>query len=110
MPAPLAAPERFAGRTLELAGDQPTPVEAASAISEATGIPVRYEQITDDEATALGPMFAETLRRWRTGERWHADIEALRIIHPGLRTFADWLAESGTHALRAHLAGSTGHA
>ncbi|MEV4135198.1 NmrA family NAD(P)-binding protein [Dactylosporangium sp. NPDC049742] len=100
----FADPARFAGRTLELAGDDPTPVEAAAAISAATGVPVRYEQLTDDEAATLGPMIVETLRRWRTGERWHADIEALRVIHPGLRTFADWLAESGAAALRAHLA------
>ncbi|MFI5897066.1 NmrA family NAD(P)-binding protein [Actinoplanes sp. NPDC051513] len=99
----LAAPERFAGRTLELAGDQPTPVEAAAAISEATGIPVRYEQITDDEAEALGPVIAQARKRWQAGHRWHADIEALRVIHPGLRTFTDWLNESGAAAIRAHL-------
>ncbi|GAA2375386.1 NmrA family NAD(P)-binding protein [Dactylosporangium salmoneum] len=96
-------PARFAGRTLELAGDEPTPTEAAAAISEATGVLVRYEQLTDDEAAALGPMFTETLQRWRTGGSWHADIEALRVIHPGLRTFADWLAESGGAAIRARL-------
>jgi uncharacterized protein YbjT (DUF2867 family) len=99
----LAAPERFAGRTLELAGDQPTPVEAAAAISEATGIAVRYEQITTAEAEALGPVIAETRKRWQAGYRWHADLEALRVIHPGLRTFADWLAEGGAAALRAQL-------
>jgi hypothetical protein len=37
----------------------------------------------------------------RTGHRWHADIEALRVIHPGLRTLADWLHESGAAAIRA---------
>jgi uncharacterized protein YbjT (DUF2867 family) len=99
----LAAPERFAGRTLELAGDQPTPVGAAAAISEATGIPVRYEQITDDEADGLGPVIAQTRKRWQAGHRWHADIEALRVIHPRLRTFTDWLNESGAAAIRAHL-------
>jgi hypothetical protein len=35
------------------------------------------------------------------GDRWHADIEALRVIHPGLRTLADWLTESGAAAIRA---------
>lgn len=96
-------PARFAGRTLELAGDQPTPVAAAAAISEATGIPVRYEQLTDDEAAALGSEIAAARTNWRDGHRWHADIEALRVIHPGLRTFADWLAESGAAVLREHL-------
>ncbi|WP_433041052.1 hypothetical protein [Dactylosporangium sp. CS-033363] len=83
------------------AGDEPTPVEAVAAISAATGVAVRYEQIGDEEAAALGPMFIETVRRWRRGGRWHADIEALRVIHPGLRTFGDWLDESGAAALRA---------
>lgn len=98
----FAQPDRFAGRTLELAGDQPTPVQAAAAITGATGIPVRYQQLTDDELAAIRPEIAETGRRWRNGHRWHADIEALRVIHPGMRTLADWLAESGAAALMAH--------
>jgi uncharacterized protein YbjT (DUF2867 family) len=96
-----ADPARFAGRTLELAGDEPTPVEAAAAISEASGIPVRYEQLTDAEAAAISPDIAEIRKRWQAGDRWHADIEALRVIHPGLRTLADWLAECGAAAIRA---------
>ncbi|GIH20033.1 NmrA/HSCARG family protein [Rugosimonospora africana] len=99
----FADPPRFAGRTLELAGDQPTPVEAAAAISEATGVPIRYEQLTDDEAAAIGPEVADTRKRWQAGHRWHADIEALRVIHPGLRTLNDWLTESGAAAIRGHL-------
>lgn len=99
----FADPARFAGRTLELAGDDPTPVAAAAAISEATGIPVEYHELTDDEAEALGPEIAEVRKRWHAGHRWHADIEALRVIHPGLRTLSDWLTESGTKAIRAHL-------
>ncbi|ALG15008.1 NmrA family transcriptional regulator [Kibdelosporangium phytohabitans] len=99
----FAQPARFAGRTLELAGDQPTPVEAAAAISEATGIPVRYEQLTDAEAAVLGPEVARTKASWAAGARWHADIETLRVIHPGLRTFASWLAESGAAVIRSAL-------
>ncbi|MEV5751795.1 NmrA/HSCARG family protein [Actinoallomurus sp. NPDC052308] len=104
----FADPARFAGRTLELAGDDPTPVEAAAAISEATGIPIRYEQLTDDEIAAFGPWIADTKKRWEAGDRWHADIEALRVIHPGLRTLTGWLAESGAAAIRAHLTRSQG--
>ncbi|MGZ0145706.1 NmrA family NAD(P)-binding protein [Kribbella sp. WER1] len=94
-------PERYAGRTLELAGDELTPVEAVAAIAEAAGVALRYEQLTHDDAAALNVEIAETRRRWIDGQRWHADIEALRVIHPGLRTLADWLAESGTTALLA---------
>jgi uncharacterized protein YbjT (DUF2867 family) len=98
----FADPARFAGRTLELAGDEPTPVEAAAAISAATGIPVRYEQLTDSDA-ALSPALTETKKRWQAGHRWHADIETLRVIHPGLRTLTDWLTQSGAAAIRARL-------
>jgi uncharacterized protein YbjT (DUF2867 family) len=102
----FADPARFAGRTLELAGDQPTPVEAAAAITRAAGLPVRYEQISEAEAAATSPLLAESRKRWEEGRRWHADIEALRVIHPGLRTLADWLSESGADAIRAHLTAS----
>ncbi|GAB2827953.1 NmrA/HSCARG family protein [Actinocorallia aurea] len=101
----FARPDRFAGRTLELAGDDPTPVEAVAAISAATGLPLRYEQLDPEDAAALSPEIIETHRRWAAGHRWHADIEALRVIHPGLRTLADWLAEGGAAALRSQLLG-----
>ncbi|MFJ6656437.1 hypothetical protein ACIQNG_08745 [Streptomyces sp. NPDC091377] len=74
-----------------------------AAITEATGVPLRYRQLTDAEAAALGQEVAGTKRRWDAGERWHADIEALRVVHPGLRTFADWLDASGADSLRARL-------
>jgi hypothetical protein len=73
---------------------------------EAAGIAVRYEQITPAEAAALNPEIARVRERWAAGSRWHADIEALRVIHPGLRTLADWLAESGAALLRERLLGT----
>ncbi|MFE6973101.1 NmrA family NAD(P)-binding protein [Streptomyces sp. NPDC057682] len=93
-------PDRFAGRTLELAGDAPTPLDTVAAITAATGIPLRYEQFTRAEAAALAPEIGRVHDAWAAGRRWHADIEALRVIHPGLRTFADWLTESGAALLR----------
>jgi uncharacterized protein YbjT (DUF2867 family) len=96
----FADPARFAGRILELAGDQPTPVEAAATITAATGIDVRYQLLSVDEIAEISPAVAETAKRWQSGDRWHADIEALRVIHPGLRTLSDWLIESGAAAIR----------
>ena len=96
-------PGRFAGRTVELAGDDPTPAQAAATISAAIGTEVRYEQLTAPEAAALGHGIADVRERWAAGDRWHADLEVLRIVHPGLRTLQDWLDESGTALLRAVL-------
>ena len=44
---------------------------------------------------------------WRLtheGDGWHADIPALREIHPALRTFDTWLAETGAAQLKSQLA------
>ncbi|RJQ76315.1 NAD-dependent epimerase/dehydratase family protein [Pseudonocardiaceae bacterium YIM PH 21723] len=93
----FADPERFAGRTLNLAGDSLTPVAAAATVAAATGIPVRYREIADDELPAL---FQRMRTGLRTGRVWSADLDALRVIHPGLRTLSGWLAESGAADLR----------
>lgn len=102
----FADPDRFVGRTLELAGDAPTPNEAFRAINAATGLDLRYEQLSTDEAKALGSEVTEARRLWAAGHRWHADIEVLHTLHPGLRTFRAWLDGGGAALLRgAHLRG-----
>lgn len=97
----FADPDRYDGRTLELAGDGPTPVEAAAAISAAVGRTVRYEQVPLEEAAGFGPEIAETWRLWNSGHTWRADVQSLRELHPGLRTLEDWLAGSGAALIRA---------
>ncbi|WP_333770558.1 hypothetical protein [Streptomyces sp. IBSBF 2435] len=67
---------------------------------------MRCEQLTQQEAAALNPEIARIRERWMSGARWHADIEVLRVVHPGLRTLTDRLAESGAAALRARLPGA----
>ncbi|MQY18487.1 NmrA family NAD(P)-binding protein [Nocardia macrotermitis] len=100
----FADPDRLHGRTLELAGDQRTMRAAAATITEVTGIPVRYEEIPESEAATRGPQVANAWQRARAGDTWRADIPALREIHPGLRTFDDWLAETGAARLKSLLA------
>ncbi|MFC9997574.1 NmrA family NAD(P)-binding protein [Nocardia sp. NPDC127526] len=96
-------PARFHGEILELAGDSPTPVGAAAEISESTGHPIRYQEITMAEAEAMGPELANVWRQTRAGQGWHADIPALREILPSLRTLDAWLAETGGAQLKALL-------
>ncbi len=95
-----ADPQRFRGRTIELAGDDPTPTAAAAMISEATGVPVRYEQVDRAEAAAIAPEVGRIHDLWAAGHRWHADIEVLRVVHPKLQTLADWLAAGGAQQIR----------
>ncbi|WP_035697183.1 NmrA family NAD(P)-binding protein, partial [Glycomyces tenuis] len=95
----FADPDRYDGETLELAGDAPTPVEAAAAVGAAIGAEVRYERVTAEEAKALGEEIVQTWELHEAGHAWKADIPALRRLHPGLRTLEDWLAEGGADAI-----------
>lgn len=101
----FADPDRLHGRTVELAGDQLTMRAAAAAITEATGVPVRYEEVSESEAAALGPEVLNVWRLSREGDSWRADIPALREIHPGLRTVDRWLTDTGAAQLKSLLAG-----
>lgn len=96
----FAEPARFAGRTLELAGDAPTPNEVFADINAATGLDLRYAALSEAEAESLGPGVAAARRFWLAGHRWHADIETLRTLHPGLRTFRAWLSQGGARLVR----------
>ncbi|MGV9662180.1 NmrA family NAD(P)-binding protein [Nocardia niigatensis] len=96
-------PAGFHGRVMELAGDALSMPEAAAAITAATGHPVRYLEATAAEADAMGTEVGVVWRLSREGQGWHADIPALREIHPGLRTFDMWLAETGAARLKSLL-------
>jgi uncharacterized protein YbjT (DUF2867 family) len=97
----FADPDRLAGQTLELAGDEPTPKAAAAAISAATGATVTYEQIPQEEAAGLGPQVAATWELMAEGHSWDADIAHLRRLLPGLRSFDMWLKENGADLIAA---------
>ncbi|MEV0060131.1 NmrA family NAD(P)-binding protein [Nocardia sp. NPDC050718] len=91
----FADPAGWHGRTLELAGEAVSPVAAAAAIAEAIGRPVHYREIAESEAEAIGPQLGNTWRLIRETGGWHADLPALRLLHPGLTTLREWLATGG---------------
>ncbi len=97
----FADPARFHTRVLPLAGDAVPPTQAAAAISRAIGHRVEYEEIGADEAAAFGPMLADTWQRIRDHGGWVAEVEDTRAVHPGLRSFDTWLAESGARRIKA---------
>jgi uncharacterized protein YbjT (DUF2867 family) len=100
----FADPDRYAGRTLELAGDSPTPVEAVATISAATGLDVGYERLDRAAAERIAPEVGRVLELAERGERWHADIEVLRVVHPGMLTLRDWLDRGGAEQIRKQAA------
>ncbi|MET8774830.1 NmrA family NAD(P)-binding protein [Nocardia sp. NPDC004654] len=97
----FADPDRFHGQFLELAGEAITPVDAAAALARATGHQVRYEEVSEAEAAAIGPEIHTVWRVTRETGGWHADIPALRELHPGLRSLETWLASGGADRIRS---------
>ncbi|WP_431956568.1 NmrA family NAD(P)-binding protein [Nocardia lijiangensis] len=99
----FADPDRFHSRILELAGDAVTPVAAAAAIARATGHPVRYQEVSEAEAAAIGPEIVNVWRVTRETGGWHADLPALRELHPELQTLDTWLTSGGADRIAALL-------
>jgi uncharacterized protein YbjT (DUF2867 family) len=88
----LRDPGAFAGRRMELAGDELTFREIASALSTALRRQVQYHQ--QPIAAALGGNLAAPERSTKLLEPqsvWRADIANLRALYPRLQTFDDWL-------------------
>ncbi len=91
-------PGRSIGTALELAGDELTADGIAAAFAAARGLPARFEELPL-EAVATNPHIPYSheiavMFEWLQTHGYAADIPALRARHPGLRTFASWLAES----------------
>jgi uncharacterized protein YbjT (DUF2867 family) len=87
----FAEPDAYAGRAIELAGEELTAPQIAAAIGRATGREVTYVQLSYDD---LSPLLARAFR-WYNDEGYRADIPALRALHPGLMTFQSWLDRFG---------------
>ena len=75
-----AAPRRFRGRSLRVAGDVATPDEVAALLAEVLGEPVGYSEVQ------VEGVFMDA----RAGER-PSDIGWLRGLHPPLHTLRTWL-------------------
>ncbi|MGY0500726.1 NmrA family NAD(P)-binding protein [Nocardia sp. FBN12] len=99
----FAAPETWHTRTLELAGEAITPVDAATIISAATGHPIHYREVTEAEADAIGPQLGNTWRLIRETGGWQADLPTLRTLYPHLTSLHDWLERSGTQRIHAQI-------
>ena len=82
-------PEAFAGRRIDIAGDELSGREAARVLSAELGHPVTYQQIAFAEAGA-GDL--PTMHRWFDRVGFRIDIAGLRRDHPevGWTTFREW--------------------
>jgi uncharacterized protein YbjT (DUF2867 family) len=90
----FADAKTYLGRTLELAGDELTESQIAETFTRVIGRPVMLvapsgngRRASEEEMVAMFNFFS--------GKGYDADIPALRIIHPGLLTFEQYLRKNG---------------
>jgi hypothetical protein len=87
---------KFLGARLEVAGDQPTPLQMADALARAGGRRVRYRQTSIDDVAARSADLA-AMYRFLEQTGYQIDIDVLRGRFPEVRwtSFADWTRQGG---------------
>ncbi len=92
----FADPQRYIGKTIELAGDEETEAETAATFSKVIGRPVLLVKPTPGAANARrSEDEMKAMSKFFNGEGYDADIAALRKMHPGLMTLEKWLRKNG---------------
>lgn len=98
--------DRFAGKSINLAGDELTATDIASAISQAMGRPISYQRFPD-ELLERQPVLARAVHLFETGAAaGNAEIAALNDTFGMLTSLKSWLAGSGRHLIQTALSGS----
>ncbi|AEA22512.1 NmrA family protein [Pseudonocardia dioxanivorans CB1190] len=100
----LTAPDDWIGRAMDIAADELTAPEIASAIAAATGRAVRYERIPLDEVRTQDPRRAAAIARMWDPDRPAAELQTCRATIPDLTGFRAWLDTPGvTEAFTTYL-------
>jgi uncharacterized protein YbjT (DUF2867 family) len=89
----FADPERFVGQRVQVAGDELTMTEMAEAFTRVTGIAARYEESDIEQVRAYSEDLAH-MYEFFEHKGFQADLDAVRRLHPGLRTLEDWIREN----------------
>lgn len=88
-------PERWIGRSVELAGDEMTMAETAGVFSRVIGREVRYERMLDEQMRRAWGEEGVKMYRWFEEVGLEADVEALRQEYPSLTTLERYLRSNG---------------
>ena len=86
-------PSMWAGRTVELAGDQLTMLKVAETLSRVLGRTVRYVQVPWEQFQQSAGEEMTKMYRWFNDVGYHVDIATLRKEYPNLSTLEKVLRE-----------------
>ena len=87
-------PQAYLGKTIELAGDEPTETQIAATFSKVIGRPVTLAAPQMPAGASPTPEMM-AMFRFFSGPAYDADIAALRKVYPALKTLEQWLRETG---------------
>jgi uncharacterized protein YbjT (DUF2867 family) len=87
----FAHPERFAGKRINIAGDEMTGTQYAEALSAASGKQIHYVEVPIDQVRQMSEDMA-LMYEWFTRVGYSADIAGLRRANPEVswQRFSDW--------------------
>jgi len=95
--------DRFAGRTIEIAGDEVSGLDLQEALSEAAGRPIVYHRFPD-ALLERDPFLGGNAKLFDEGRAaGNADIAGLKREFGDLLSLRDWLAGPGKASLQAAL-------
>lgn len=86
-------PGEWSSRALELAGDEKTMPELAEALGKHLGRKVEYQQAPMAAVRAQSEDLA-TMFEWFIAKGYEANLDELRVLHPGLMSLEQWLHAS----------------
>lgn len=92
-------PDKYVGKTIDLAGDKIDEIEILNALRSSLGIDLKLVQLTTDELKIQNPLFARLIEMFTNVPFPAIDIDALRTLNPQLRSFSSWLDEIGKSKL-----------
>ncbi|MFF2017109.1 NmrA/HSCARG family protein [Paenibacillus sp. NPDC058177] len=90
----LRSPDDYLGKTVEIAGDNLTPLQIADAIGRITNRTIPYVQIPLDTLRQHNEILAGVFQ-WLNEEGHEVDISAVRKTYPELTDFNTWVEKQG---------------
>ena len=87
----LANPEEFAGKRIDIAGDQLSSRESADVLAGILGKPISVVEVPIEEIRSFSEDFA-LMYKWFVSTGYVADVDGLRSSYPevGWTRFAEW--------------------
>ena len=86
--------QEYLSKTLEIAGDELTELEQVETLTRVIGRPVELAQPQMQEGASPNEEQLASFNFFN-GEAYTADIEAVRKLHPGLRSYEQYLRDWG---------------